>query len=208
MENYAGDNSFSDILANTGMSPDLTFIDVLHGNLDDVGNSSTASFDDNLDDAGNSFTASFDDPSSDVGPNGEYRQGYRWCCGKLRKDDGNFKKHLNTHNKDLPCEADSPYCSDLLFADNKARNRHYLTAHKKYAKEKGIEDTSCSCKDCNKSFSRQDNFRRHVNKHHSQKFIGEGGKPYYVLYDKYEEVKGEDGYAWVCRLKSSGVRNE
>ncbi|KAH0525869.1 hypothetical protein TsFJ059_009277 [Trichoderma semiorbis] len=48
--------------------------------------------DDNFDDeVENSSSISFNDPSSDVNPAGERQPGYRWCCGKWKKDDGNFK---------------------------------------------------------------------------------------------------------------------
>ncbi|KAK0761793.1 hypothetical protein N5P37_004592 [Trichoderma harzianum] len=155
--------------------------------------------DDNFDDeVENSSTVSFDDPSSDVNPAGEHRPGYRWCCDEWKKHDGNFKKHLNTHYKQVPCEAG---CSER-FADNKARNRHYWVSHKKYAKKKKIPNEKCFCEPCDKSFSRRDNFRRHVGKHHSKESEVETEK--WVIDDNHEIVKGEsDEYAEVCCLKDT-----
>ncbi|PKK45652.1 hypothetical protein CI102_7885 [Trichoderma harzianum] len=155
--------------------------------------------DDNFDDeVENSSTISFNDPSSDVNPFGEHRPGYRWCCDEWKKHDGNFKKHLNTHYKQVPCEAG---CSER-FADNKARNRHYWVSHKKYAKKKKIPNEKCFCEPCDKSFSRRDNFRRHVGKHHSKESEVETEK--WVIDDNHEIVKGEsDEYAEVCCLKDT-----
>ncbi|QYT02963.1 C2H2-type domain-containing protein [Trichoderma simmonsii] len=154
--------------------------------------------DDNFDDEVEiSSTVSFNDPSSEMNPAGEHRPGYRWCCDEWKKHDGNFKKHLNTHNKQVPCEAG---CFER-FADNKARNRHYWVSHKKYAKENNIPNEKCFCEPCGKSFSRRDNFRRHVDNHHSHE--AEGGGRKMVIDDKYETIECEDGeYARICRLRN------
>ncbi|KAM6477694.1 hypothetical protein HDV62DRAFT_372811 [Trichoderma sp. SZMC 28011] len=156
--------------------------------------------DDNFDDEVENYsTVSFNDPSSDVSPAGEHRPGYRWCCDDWKKHDGNFKKHLNTHNKQVPCEAGG--CLER-FADNKARNRHYWVSHKKYAKKKKIPNEKCFCEPCGKSFSRRDNFQRHVDNQHSHEAEGREGKM--VIDDKYETIECEDGeYARICRLRNT-----
>ncbi|KAL7958555.1 hypothetical protein V8C34DRAFT_144734 [Trichoderma compactum] len=161
--------------------------------------------DDNFDDeVGNSSTVSFNDPSSDTSPTGEHWPGYRWCCDGWKKHDGNFKKHINTHNKQIPCAAGKPgekHCFKR-FADNKARNRHYWVSHKKYAREQNIPNERCFCEPCEKSFSRRDNFQRHVDKHHSKK--AERGKKQMVIDDEHEIIEGEEEeYARVCRLKDT-----
>lgn len=122
---------------------------------------------------------------------------------------------MNIHNKRVPCEADSPERKRLcfeLFADNKARNRHYWVSHKEYAKEHNIPNEKCYCKPCKTSFSRRDFLWRHVVKRHSKESEVEEGKM--VTDDIHEIVKGEDDrdeddkcedeeYAWVCRLKNT-----
>ncbi|KAL7935604.1 hypothetical protein V8C35DRAFT_278619 [Trichoderma chlorosporum] len=127
-------------------------------------------------DMGNSPAANYD-LSSDMDPNRNSKPGYRWCypCGDWKKNDENFgqvfTKHLKIHNKDLPCEAEPAerrFCFKL-FADNKARNRHYWVSHNQYAKEQGIEDPSCVCEICGTSFSRRDNCVKHVKNFHSDK---------------------------------------
>lgn len=112
------------------------------------------------------------------------------------------RKHLNTHNKQVPCEAGIPGGCSERFADNKARNRHYWVSHKKYAKENNIPNEKCFCEPCGKSFSRRDNFRRHVDNHHSHEAEGREGKM--VIDDKYETIDCEDGeYARICRLRNT-----
>ncbi|KAL5087832.1 hypothetical protein Trisim1_007484 [Trichoderma cf. simile WF8] len=56
---------------------------------------------------GDGSTASVEDTSSDIDLDGDLGPGYKQCfvCGKWKKDDGNFKKHMNTHNRQVPCEA-------------------------------------------------------------------------------------------------------
>ncbi|KAL6690818.1 hypothetical protein J3F84DRAFT_176610 [Trichoderma pleuroticola] len=196
--------------SNTDMSAELT-----PSNMDDD------NFDDEVE---NPFTLSFNDPSSDTSPtgkclvsragrclisnvfSGERRPGYRWCCDEWKKHDGNFKKHLNTHNKQVPCEAEPlgmKLCYEL-FADNKARNRHYWVHHKEYAKKNNIPKEKCFCMPCQTSFVRRDFLRRHIVKRHSKKVEGKEGKIKKVIDDKHEIVKDEDGeYARICRLKNT-----
>lgn len=116
----------------------------------------------------------------------------------------NHRKHLDIHNKLIPCEAEPleiKLCYEL-FADNKARNRHYWVSHKEYAKEQNIPNERCFCEPCEKSFSRRDNFQRHVDKHHSTESNVKKGKK--VIDDKHEIVQGDSvEYAWVCRLKDT-----
>lgn len=162
--------------------------------------------DDNFDDeVENSSTTGFNDPSSDVNPAGERQPGYRWCCGKWKKDDGNFKRHLDIHNKQVPCEAEPLFCHEL-FADKKARNRHYKAHHKKYAKEHAkelnIRNEKCFCEPCKTSLSRLEYLRRHIkNRHSKESEVNEGER---VIDDKHEMVEGDgEEYAWVCRLKDT-----
>ncbi|KAL6787045.1 hypothetical protein J3E68DRAFT_432077 [Trichoderma sp. SZMC 28012] len=162
--------------------------------------------DDNFDgEAENSSTISFNDPSSDVNPAGEHRPGYRWCCDDWKKHDANFKKHLDIHNKRVPCEAEPLLCHEL-FADNKARIRHYKVHHKKYAKEHAkelnIRNEKCFCEPCETSLSRLEYLRRHIkNKHSKESEVNEGER---VIDDKHEMVKGDgEEYAWICRLKDT-----
>lgn len=147
------------------------------------------------DEVGISSIVSFNDPSSEMNPAGERQPGYRWCCGKWKKDDGNFKKHLDIHNKRVPCEAGNPgerHCFKR-FADNKARNRHYWVYHEAWAKENNIPIEKCFCEPCKTSFARRDFLRRHMNNFHSKEPD-----------DKHEIVEGDgEEYAWVCRLKDT-----
>ncbi|KAF3062846.1 hypothetical protein CFAM422_010458 [Trichoderma lentiforme] len=119
-------------------------------------------------------------------------------------DDDNFKKHLDIHNKRVPCEAGNPgerHCFKR-FADNKARNRHYWVYHEAWAKENNIPIEKSFCEPCKSSFVRRDFLWRHIKKFHSKESEVNKGKR--VIDDKHEMVEGDgEEYAWVCRLKDT-----
>ncbi|KAL7905407.1 hypothetical protein GGI35DRAFT_136931 [Trichoderma velutinum] len=188
MTDYPQDINWSITPVDLGMGPELAFPDLVDDNFDEVENSSPVNF---------------NDPSSDTDPAGKRQPGYRWCCDEWKKDDGNFKKHLKTHNKRVPCEADPPgrKLCPKLFAEPRDRNRHYWVSHKEYAKEHNIPKETCFCEPCQKSFARRDFLWRHIKKFHSKESEVKKGKR--VIDDNHEMVEGEDEeYAWVCRLKN------
>lgn len=167
-------NTFTEILS------DMTTDDIMIGHLDGMNpvygpcdaaaGSEPVSFDSNN---GSPDEEMKDSPvcgpqgaSYDLDPNGHSKPGYKWCCDRWWKDDGNFKKHLQRHDKQLPCEAEPPsrrLCFEV-FADDKDRKRHYWVHHKRYAKEQKIPDEKCRCENCNATFSRKDRRTRHLNK--------------------------------------------
>ncbi|KAH0499548.1 hypothetical protein TgHK011_006735 [Trichoderma gracile] len=124
---------------------------------------STGSPDEEMEDSPNS---GLQGASHDLDPDGNSKPGYKWCCKRWRKNDGNFKKHLRRHDPQLRCEAKHPRgktCSES-FADDKDRDRHYWVYHKEFAKERNIPRTDGLCEHCKKTFSRKDNRKRHLDR--------------------------------------------
>ena len=72
----------------------------------------------------------------------------------------NNRKHLETHNKKLACEApgDCPH----VFAGKTERYRHYWTFHSTYATENKVPKVISVCDVCHKSFTREEYKRRHL----------------------------------------------
>ncbi|KAK0757229.1 hypothetical protein N5P37_009945 [Trichoderma harzianum] len=69
----------------------------------------------------------------------------------------------------LPCEAEPPerrLCFQR-FVDNESRDRHYLSSHREFAKEQGIQYLARACTICDAKFHRRDNLKRHIEDHHS-----------------------------------------
>lgn len=117
-------------------------------------------------DMGDSPISGLQDASHDLDSDGNSKPGYKWCCKKWRKNDGNFKKHLRTHDPQLPCEAEplgKRHCTKK-FADKKGRDRHYWVSHKAYARKQKIPRPDSRCENCKTKFSRKDNGTRHLNR--------------------------------------------
>ncbi|KAL7818013.1 hypothetical protein V8C44DRAFT_210478 [Trichoderma aethiopicum] len=164
----------------TEIQHDMTTNYSLIGHLDDLspvlGPCSTATVSEPLSSEPNNGSSDEDmeaspgsgiqDASHDLDPDGNSKPGYKWCCNKWRKNDGNFKKHLRTHDPQLPCEAEplgKRHCTKK-FADKKGRDRHYWVSHKGYARKQKIPKPDSRCENCKTKFSRKDNGTRHLNR--------------------------------------------
>ncbi|KPM37384.1 hypothetical protein AK830_g9162 [Neonectria ditissima] len=86
-------------------------------------------------------------------------------CGRAYRIESQLRKHIKTHDKPLKCEADK-HCKTQK-AQQRDMDRHYRTAHKKYADKQGIMEEPSICELCGESFTRPDNLRKHMKKKHS-----------------------------------------
>ncbi|KAL7946770.1 hypothetical protein V8C42DRAFT_318752 [Trichoderma barbatum] len=164
-ESFINGPQINDTTINNCMTNHFRGIDLGSTLVDIASNSNPESLVD--DDGGSSPSSSSDNLSSYTDPKGSRMPGFIWCCrckrNNWKKDDSNFQKHLNTHDKPRLCEAE-PVCCDKRFADNKERKKHYLVSHKEFAKKIGIKDTRCVCENCKESFTRKWALTRHREK--------------------------------------------
>ncbi|RSL65007.1 hypothetical protein CEP54_004439 [Fusarium duplospermum] len=82
-------------------------------------------------------------------------------CHGLRE----YNKHAKTHKRPIRCEADEN-CKEKK-AEQRDMDRHYISAHKEFAAQKGLITEPFVC-ECGKTFTRPDNLLKHWNKYHSE----------------------------------------
>ncbi|KAI8648138.1 hypothetical protein NCS56_01545900 [Fusarium sp. Ph1] len=97
-------------------------------------------------------------------------------CGRKLKNSREHNKHVKIHEKLIGCKAD-PSC-EVRKAKQRDMNRHYATAHKYYAAQKGIRvhPFPCDAPGCEEKFTRPDNLRRHYIKRHGKSLEAEVAK--------------------------------
>ncbi|KAK7430187.1 hypothetical protein QQZ08_003372 [Neonectria magnoliae] len=86
-------------------------------------------------------------------------------CDRSYRIESQLTKHLKTHDKPLKCKADKN-CK-VRQAQQRDMDRHYRTAHKKYAEKQGILEEPSKCRLCGETFTRPDNLHKHMKKKHS-----------------------------------------
>ncbi|KAK7404116.1 hypothetical protein QQX98_010074 [Neonectria punicea] len=86
-------------------------------------------------------------------------------CDRSYRIESQLTKHLKTHDKPLKCKADKG--CNVRQAQQRDMDRHYRTAHKKYAEKQGILEKPSKCRLCGETFTRPDNLHKHMKKKHS-----------------------------------------